>query len=229
MTTFAPSTRRSVVPAPLHRQLASAGVVLVWVYGVAVLALLVPIAVRLRWGIPTEIFMRDVATLTNVPPYTGLFSSLGILMWTAAATLCLFLAACRSGVGQTPRAFWTYAGILTAALLADDLFLLHEVVFPYHLGVPEPLVYVAYGVLAVGFLVAFRRVILRTEFVLLALALAWFAASLTVDRWGHLWLPRGFFLVEDGFKLLGIASWLLYFARTAFAELRFEVAAHWRR
>jgi hypothetical protein len=227
MTTLVESTRRATRPesdrAGAMRQLASRAKLLAWCYGAVLVALLAVIGIRIVWGIPTEHLLRDMANLTGAPPYYGLVSSLGILMWGAAATLCLFAAAglpARSGT----RAFWIYAGILSLALTADDLFLLHEILFPSYLGVPEPAVYVLYGALAAGFLVLFRRTILRTEFVLLALALGWFALSLVVDRWGHLFLARGFWLVEDGFKLLGIVSWLLYFARTAYRDVRAPAA-----
>lgn len=223
MTTLVESppqaTRSAVARTDVRRQLAGSVKLLAWCYGAVGVGLLATIAIRLRWGIPTEHFLRDMATLTGAPPYLGALSSIGILLWGASATICLFVAACLPR-RDAARAFWTYAGILSIALAADDLFLFHEILFPFHLGIPEPMVYVLYGLLAAGFLVLFRRAILETEYVLLGLALGWFAASLAVDRWGHLVLERGFWLVEDGFKMLGIVSWLLYFARTASRNMR---------
>jgi hypothetical protein len=54
---------------------------------------------------------------------------------------------------------------------------------------------------------------------LLVFALFWFAASLAIDQFGHRRIVRGFYLLEDGFKLLGIVSWLAYFARTAYVSV----------
>lgn len=228
MTTIVVGRRRARARGAIVRQLGPVVRLLACCYGAVLAGLLAIIAVRMRWGIPTEHFLRDMANLTGAPPYFGLFSSVGIVLWAAAATLCVFTAAAiaaRASRSQTPISFWVYAGVLSLALLADDLFLLHEVLFPFHLHVPEPIVYVLYGLLAAGFLAIFHRTILRTEYLLLALALGWFAASLVVDRWGHLVLERGFWLVEDGFKMLGIVSWLAYFARTAYREVRALAAA----
>ncbi|HVR28074.1 MAG TPA: hypothetical protein VMS86_00955 [Thermoanaerobaculia bacterium] len=226
MTTVARPVARPRGRSWQYGQLGELRGVLIWSYGAVAAGLLVPIAARLRWGIPTENFLRDPAAITGAPPYVGLFSNVGVLLWAAAATICLFVAVLVGRSSGARLAFWWYAGVLTLALLIDDLFLFHEVVFPYHLHVPEPLVYAAYGLATAGFLALFHRRILGTDAVLLGLALAWFAASLAVDHWGHLWLPRGFFLVEDGLKLLGIVSWLLYFARTGYSEARALALGH---
>ncbi len=98
---------------------------------------------------------------------------------------------------------------MTLVLGIDDVFLLHEKVFPWF-GVPEEAVVGSYAGFVLFYLVKFYSVILKTEYVLLVMALSFFGLSATLD----LVQPHGSYLLEDGAKLVGIVSWLAYFFRT---------------
>ena len=82
--------------------------------------------------------------------------------------------------------FFGYAALLTTILMFDDLFLIHEEVAPDHLHIPEKLVYVLYGALALGFFVGFLSQILKTDYLLLVAACLLFVVSVASD----LMLPR---------------------------------------
>jgi hypothetical protein len=115
--------------------------------------------------------------------------------------------------------------------LLDDLFLLHEEVFPYYLNIPEKLVFVGYGMIISLYLVKFRKIILKTEFLFLILAFGFLGLSVIIDL-----LPiatrllgnQGEFLLEDGFKLMGIISWFTYFARVGVAQLKRAIAPNYQ-
>lgn len=63
----------------------------------------------------------------------------------------------------------------------------------------------------------FRKVIWQTEWIILCLALIFFFWSLVIDVFPFLnHRPTLNYLLEDGLKLLGIASWLSYFAIVSF-------------
>lgn len=66
----------------------------------------------------------------------------------------------------------------------------------------------------------YRLAILGTEFALLAIALGCFAASVVTDLYPRQTPGEHENLIEDGFKLLGIATWLVYFARTSLVAAR---------
>jgi hypothetical protein len=53
--------------------------------------------------------------------------------------------------------------------MLDDLFLIHEEVFPNHLGESQDVVYAAYVVCASAYMLYFRTMILRTDYLLLAI------------------------------------------------------------
>ena len=101
--------------------------------------------------------------------------------------------------------------MLTLYLGLDDVFLLHEKVFP-RLGVPEEVVLCSYPVFMLFYLFWFYPVILKTEYILLGIALLFFGISVTIDLFDPSDIDI-FFLLEDGVKLVGIVSWLAYFFR----------------
>ncbi len=195
------------------------GLVVAAVFVPAVLVLVAVALAAERSGREVSFFTREPVSALTVGgatctgpscSYVGVVSNLGVLLWCAAAAGC-FLAA--SLVVRGRRSPLLYAGVLTTALLADDLFLLHEGV--YALVVEERLVFGLYALALVGYVVAFRRFLRATTPWLFAAACALFAVSLVADeRWA------GHHLLEDGSKFLGIVAWSTYFLAAAAAELR---------
>ena len=100
-------------------------------------------------------------------------------------------------------------------LMLDDLFLLHERVFPQYLHLRQRYTYVLYFVIISAYLIGFRKVVLKNEWALLLLALSFFGLSVFVDVAArHIAESVPFYhLFEEGFKLFGIVSWLGYFGR----------------
>jgi hypothetical protein len=206
---------RSPMIADLSRSQKRALPALVAAYLGAALILAGVVAAEVYLDIPIGDLTRDPANTVGYAPYLGLISYLGILMWCAAATLCLFSAMALRGRGTGRMgSFLLASGLFSSILLADDLFLLHEVVFR------RRLVYVAYAVALVTILLAFRRTILtETDFVILLSAGAFLAMSMVTDR---LITERSSlkFLIEDGFKFLGIVGWFTYYARVSWTQIR---------
>jgi hypothetical protein len=74
-----------------------------------------------------------------------------------------------------------------------------------------------------GFLVFFVRRVLRTDFLLLGIALGCLGLSMVLDE--VLPYSRLETFIEDCFKFVGIVFWLTYFASSARAILRGEPRA----
>jgi hypothetical protein len=198
---------------------------LVVLYG-ATVALLVAAAMHSALtGSPAWLFTRDPAAIHVSDPMLGALSNLGAVLWAAAASVTLFAAALlRSPQVAEVRAYLAYAGALTAWLLLDDLYMFHERVLPDSVGVPQWLVLTTYVVLVAGLCARFRRLIVATDYRLLAVAGACFALSIASDQAPGAWHRLDWLVfVEDGAKLLGIASWLAYFTSTAARALRGEL------
>jgi hypothetical protein len=157
-------------------------------------------------------FTRDLALLAKVHPLTGFLSSLGILLWAAAAAIWLFTAyaAPRERAGRLA----IHAGCLSAYLCLDDLFMIHEQLAPEYLGVPEKVVYAALGFAVLSFLWAHRRALLAERATRwLAGALGALGLSALLDALLGRWLWRigeWNYLVEDGLKWTGACLWCAF-------------------
>ncbi|MBI2472394.1 MAG: hypothetical protein HYV59_14330 [Planctomycetes bacterium] len=154
---------------------------------------------------------RDATATVGIHPLTGALSSLGILLWWASASVWLFSAVLHRKF-RSHRGFWfaVSSGFLSAYLALDDLFLFHEDLVPTYLGLPEKAMYAVLSLVMAAYLLAFRRLIVQRECLLLLFALSFLACSAFVDvvlePW-ILWLEDWRFFIEDGLKWLGIVSW----------------------
>jgi hypothetical protein len=161
----------------------------------------------------------DPLAVCRAPIYIGAVSNLGILLWCASASICLFcFALLRNNPDQRKTAlFFLFSGLIISILMLDDFFQLHEKIYRDTLGIPEAFVVSVYGVLFLANLVAFRKVILKTDFLLLFLAFGFFGLSLLFD----LIMVQNIHgknyreIYEEGPKLLGLISWTAYFIRAA--------------
>lgn len=173
---------------------------------------------KLWAGIPIKALTDDPSAYMKVPAYVGLLSNLGVLVWSASVVICLFTyVLLRKGknAGDLPS-FLLYSGLITAVLVLDDFFLLHEtLILSFH--VPEVLVFAGYIIAISPYPLKFRRTISKTDFLFLFFAFAFFGLSMAVDVSGiH---PRGGTLLEEGSKFLGIISLFAYYSRVCFQLL----------
>ncbi|MGI8907542.1 MAG: hypothetical protein ACR2IE_13750 [Candidatus Sumerlaeaceae bacterium] len=214
-------------PAQLRRNVLS----LLIVYGsaIAILALVYVLGNRPTSKFSVGDLLRDPAQVAGLPFYIGCISNLGVLCWAAGAGICLLTAAVLKRVNPADvaaRRFFLLAGLLTALLVCDDLFMIHEEAGPKYLfskksflHVKEGVFFIAYFVFALTFLWRCRSTIQqRTDSALFFLSLLCLALSIAADKAGlkHIVSSReARFFIEDGFKFLGIAGWTLYFSRSA--------------
>jgi hypothetical protein len=188
-------------------------------YAPAVLLLAAAALQAQRKHLPISFFVSDVVTTADLPFYAGIVSNVGVLLWTVAAVAALFAGSVLRVRGNDRRlaGFLLGSGGFSALLAVDDLFLVHESVAPYYVGIPQNVVLGTYGVLAIAGLVAFADTIRQTDYQLFALAVVFLGLSVAIDQASAL-LSREV-LWEDGAKLLGIVAWCLYFTRTAFVSV----------
>lgn len=151
-----------------------------------------------------------IALADELPVYSGFLSQVGILIWSAAASICFFCAKrlWHTRAERELKRFLVVSGAFTLWLALDDMFLLHETVFPL-IGIPQNIVLGSYIILTLAYLFAFRRAIGETNFLLLAVSLSFFAVSVTLDVFKPFKHSLTFF--EEGAKLIGIVAWTVYF------------------
>lgn len=169
----------------------------------------------------------DVAALAGIPPYAGLISNLGVMLWLVTGWVLLFTASLTS----SNRRQWFWPGLLSLMLGLDDGLMLHEEVVPrlLHLNdrVVQPGLYVVYlGILAVSL----RKLNRAPSLLILGAALACLGASMALDllHESDLLDPRHLLRtdpafamwLEDGLKWLGIVAWAGYWQTQAWWQLR---------
>ena len=121
--------------------------------------------------------------------------------------------------------FFLYSALITAVLLVDDLYTLHKSATRINWRFNELVVFGLYGAMLLYFLVRFRARIMKTDYVPLLLAFAFLGVSFATDQLvGNQGDTSYAILVEDGAKLLGIVSWLVYFARTCMQQVQSRLA-----
>lgn len=213
------------ISSDLREQTPKLAPLLLLVYIPILLGLAALVVVYLVADIPLRWFFIDPVAEFNAPMYIRLVSNFGVLLWCAAAAVCLFSGWLVFSRTKKRELFWFLicAGLVSSLLMFDDLYLLE--VLPDHAHIPQKLVFVGYGGLVLTFLIRFRQEILNTDFLLLLLAFGFFALSVFVDLFVT---PEEFYIfgsfpgrhiIEDGFKLLGIATWSVYLIRTCMQKV----------
>lgn len=168
-------------------------------------------AVALMWsgaeGISAKYVLRDLAQSCDAPLGQGFLSSVGYLLWMAAAAIALFGAASRQVQGSIVNRQFAYCGGgFSLWLCLDDMFLVHD----RYLG--ETFLYVTYAVFTGLLLFRFRAPLQRFGGEIFLLAVVLLGGSVMTDAFQGLW-PDSYEtvqIVEEGFKFLGIAAWLSF-------------------
>ncbi|MGB0385077.1 MAG: hypothetical protein ACPGWR_09660 [Ardenticatenaceae bacterium] len=186
---------------------------LMGVYVPVLLMLGVLVFASIQFDIPISIFTRDPAAVAHVPLYAGFISNVGVLFWCATAAVSFFtvLVLVNTDHDGKPLLFLLGISFLTGLLMLDDLFLFHEKIYPRFLHLPEKAAFVGYGIFLLACLIQFRAVVLSSNYVVLFVSFLLMGLSLAVDTLPEDW-SSFHHLFEDGFKLLGIVTWFVYFS-----------------
>ena len=205
---------KSILPSHFY----STAPVIFKVWVLAILFFISCLFVAKKQEVPLGDLLRDTTAVLDAPVYIGLISNIGGLVWAAAATVCfLGFAILRKRKEVRLQSFMLLSGLLSSMLLLDDFFRLHEEVLPKYFGIGEKMVVAAYGIFTMYYLMRFRNVLLRTEYLLLFSAVALLGISVAIDQAPFAIAFR--YAIEDGAKFLGAITWLMFFGRLTMAEL----------
>lgn len=164
--------------------------------------------------------LDPILLIENGKPYFGFLSYIGILLWCSTAAVCLFSSLILKKYNSESEwiKFLLASGLITTMMLVDDLFLFHEYI-PNYIPINEKIIFSIYGVIILIFLIRFRKKIINnTKFLSLIVSFIFFVLSMIVDVFHDDKLAYHYSF-EDGFKLLGIVSWFIYFTGISFKGL----------
>ncbi len=179
--------------------------------------------------------VADPNEIGQIPPYSGIVSNIGLLLFCFAVSICIFssyLIDVRNSKDRKWKLFLQCSGYFVLLLLIDDAFQIHENLSTLLFGVEanisvvdkklqnglETVVFGFYGALFCLYGFYFRKLIYRTETLVLILAFCFFGMSIVIDV-----LPeslKGHFILEEGFKLLGIASLMTYYVKVCYQAIK---------
>lgn len=166
---------------------------------------------------------RDVTAIANIHPLSGLLSNLGILLWCATASVCFFAMFILHKSRLTGYSSFLFsAAMLTTYLMLDDAFLIHEHFVHNLLNINQIIVPIALGLFMIVFVLVYRQIILKSNYLILVVSLVFLAASVFIDSIPHRWFEwdRWWkFFLEDGTKWIGICFWCSYFVQTSYSFL----------
>lgn len=171
---------------------------------VSFLAILSLVSICYFTGNSIGTFTKDPMALTDLPFYSGSFSQLGNMFWFIAAGISFFTFFISKG---KYKKFLLFSAIFSLLLGMDDLFLIHDGLLPA-IGLNENVMYFIYGIFTICYFSAFHKNILKTPFIILLMAFGFLGLSVISDLFKISGVNP--FLFEDGFKMMGIISWMVY-------------------
>ncbi len=173
----------------------------------AALLYLIPLTWSAAEGISSTKVLRDLAQACDAPLGQGFLSSVGYLLWMAAAAIALFAASTHLIRGSiVNRQFAFCGGGFSLWLCLDDMFLVHD----RYLG--QLFLYVTYTVFTVLLLVCFREPLKRFAGDSFLLSVVFLGSSVLIDAFQGIF-PASYETVqlfEEGAKFLSIAAWLAF-------------------
>ncbi len=161
-------------------------------------------------GEPAAVFNREPQQVLDGSFYVGSFSNLGGLVWFGAAAILSFAGSLK----PSNRTALLLAAVLTWAMGVDDIFMLHDRVYP-KLYLNEFIVTALYfGTIG---LIVFRSYhqLARSTLVGIGLTVFFWILSQVFDTFFNT-IGQ---LAEDGSKFIGIAVWAAAWIRQAYSDI----------
>ena len=169
-------------------------------------------------NIKLSLVIRDLAQPCGYPIGVGMISNIGILLWGAAASICLFTAFIES-IKRESSKLLLLGGGFSGLLCIDDFFLLHDrYIGPDFLN----LTYLAISILI---LVRFKKLLKKIGLFNLVISILFLGLSIFFDGVIQQIFNQSYELtqlIEEWFKFLGIVCWLNFWCIASSYALKFS-------
>lgn len=187
---------------------------------VITLFLLVIFLTARKYSIEPSELTRDPNGILKVKPYVGMLTYFSLFTWVAISSICWFsyLVLRKVPTKILKSGFYLYSAIFISILVLDDTFQFHEVVFPQLIGIPEFIIYIVYSLILTTIIFKYYEYLLNKYVAHLFMAMFCFSLSIIIDLTCE-GMNYAIF-IEDSFKFFGVFFWLIFYLKTAKAELK---------
>ena len=168
-------------------------------------------------NIKLSLVIRDLAQTCGYPIGVGMISNIGILLWGAASSICLFTTFSES-INRESSKLLLLGGLFSGLLCIDDFFLLHDrYVGPDFLNL-------TYLAISIFLLVRFKMILKKIGIFNLVISILFLGLSIFFDGVIQQIFNQSYELtqiIEEWFKFLGIACWLNFWCKASSYALKF--------
>ena len=168
-------------------------------------------------NIKLSLVIRDLAQTCGYPIGVGMISNIGILLWGAASSICLFTTFSVS-INRESSKLILLGGLFSSLLCIDDFFLLHDrYVGPDFLNL-------TYLAISIFLLVRFRMLLKKIGIFNLVISILFLGLSIFFDGVIQQIFNQSYELtqlIEEWFKFIGIACWLNFWCKASSYSLKF--------
>ena len=167
-------------------------------------------------NIKLSLVLRDLAQTCGYPIGVGMISNIGILLWGAATSICLFTTFSQN-INSDSSKLLLLGGLFSGLLCIDDFFLLHD----RYIG-PDFL-NLTYLSISIFLLVRFRRLLKKIGLFNLVISILFLGLSIFFDGVIQQIFNQSYELtqlIEEGFKFLGITCWLNFWCKASSYALK---------
>lgn len=187
-----------------------------WCLVIAIIPALLFYSISLYWlksvGFSEIEILRDPAQQSEASSLLGFLSNIGVWLWVSSATICFFTVLTGDFRPDRNRKELVFlAGMLSALLAIDDFFLIHD------RYIDQKICYLTYALFAGVLVLRQYKLIIEIEAVAFLLAGSFLALSILTDLLQSR-IPVDYSytqVVEEGFKFVGVATWLYFVSRIA--------------
>jgi len=170
------------------------------------------------YNIKLSLVVRDLAQTCGYPIGVGMISNIGILLWGATASICLFTAFFEN-INRESSKLLLLGGLFSGLLCIDDFFLLHD----RYMG--QDFLNLTYLAISIFLLVRFRTILKKIGLFNLVISILFLGLSIFFDGVIQQIFDQSYDitqLIEEGFKFLGITCWLNFWCKAASHKLKFR-------
>ena len=170
------------------------------------------------YDIKLSLVVRDLAQTCGYPIGVGMISNIGILLWGAAASICLFTTFSEN-INSDISKLLLLGGAFSGLLCIDDFFLLHD----RYIG-PDFL-NLTYLTISILILVRFKRLLKKIGLFNLVISILFLGLSIFFDGVIQQIFNQSYEstqLIEEWFKFLGIVCWLNFWCKASSFALKFS-------